>query len=154
VNLAGTVLCVWVWRRHGLTSRALWAFATLMVTWALGLGAKYVVQRARPAVEDAVANAPGYSFPSGHAMNTAAALLTLTLLVWPLLAPRARTVAVAVAVAAVLLTGVDRVMLGVHYPSDVVAGFLLGTAMAGASYLGYVGWNPVHPHDDTTGGPA
>ena len=40
---------------------------------------------------------------------------------------------VAVAVAAVLLTGVDRVMLGVHYPSDVVAGVVLGCAAAGGT---------------------
>ena len=154
VNLAVTLLCVWVWRRPGLRSRALWAFVTLMTTWALGLGAKYVVQRSRPMVEDAVAHAPGYSFPSGHAMNTAAAGVTLTLLVWPLLGRRGRAVTVTVVTAAVLLTGADRVMLGVHYPSDVVAGFLLGSAMAGASYLGWTGWNPVHHHDDEKGGPS
>lgn len=152
VNLAVTLLCVWVGRRPGLRSRALWAFVTLMTTWALGLGAKYLVQRGRPMVEDAVAHAPGYSFPSGHAMNTAAAGVVVTLLVWPLLGRRGRAVTATVVTAAVLLTGADRVMLGVHYPSDVVAGFLLGSAMAGASYLGWTGWNPVH-HDDEKGGP-
>lgn len=152
VNLAVTLVCVWVARRPGLRSRALWAFVTLMSTWALGLGAKYLVQRSRPIVEDAVAHAPGYSFPSGHAMNAAAAGVTLTLLLWPLLGRRGRVVTVTLVTAAVLLTGVDRVMLGVHYPSDVVAGFLLGSAMAGASYLGYVGWNPAHPHDHEKGG--
>jgi membrane-associated phospholipid phosphatase len=73
VNLAVTAVCVWAWRRHGLRTRALWAFATLMVAWGVQLVAKQVVQRARPVVEDAVAHAPGYSFPSGHAANTAAA---------------------------------------------------------------------------------
>lgn len=154
VNLVGGLLCLWVWRRHGLGSRALWAAVTLLVTWNLGLGVKYLVGRARPVVEDALERAPGYSFPSGHAMNAAAAGLTLALLVWPLLGPRGRVAVASATAAAVVLTAVDRVMLGVHYPSDVVAGIVLGTAMAGASYLGYLGWNPTHPGTDDPHDPS
>src|SRR6478736_1047135 len=75
------LVCLWVWRRHGLATRALWAFVTLMSAWVLQVGAKALVQRARPVVDDALEHAPGSSFPSGHATNTAAAALTLTLLV-------------------------------------------------------------------------
>ncbi|WP_448059661.1 phosphatase PAP2 family protein [Cellulomonas hominis] len=139
VYLGGTLLCLWVWRRHGLRTRALWAVSTLMASWGLALLAKLAVQRARPVVEDAVSNAPGYSFPSGHAANTAAAGLTLTLLVWPLLSRRARVAVPLLVVAVVGATGVDRVLLGVHYPSDVAAGWLLGCALAGGSYLGFIG---------------
>jgi len=142
VNLAGTLLCVWVWRRHGLRTRALWAFVTLMISWNVSLDVKFVVQRARPAVENAVAVAPGYSFPSGHAANTAAAGITLTVLVWPLLGPKARAVVPVAVTMAVILTALDRVLLGVHYPSDVVGGVALGGALAGASYLGYLRSNP------------
>jgi membrane-associated phospholipid phosphatase len=149
LNLAATALCVWVWRRHGLATRALWAFLTIMAAWAIQLGAKGLVQRARPVVQHAVEHAPGSSFPSGHAMNTAAVAVTLTLLVWPLLGPRGRVVVPVVAGTCVLLTGVDRVMLGVHFPSDVVAGFALGTALAGASYLGYSGWSAVAPDQES-----
>jgi len=149
VNLAATLVCVWVWRRHGLTTRALWAFLTIMAAWAIQLGAKGLVQRARPVVEDAVAHAPGSSFPSGHATNTAAVALTLTLLLWPLLGRRGRVAVPLVAATATLLTGLDRVLLGVHYPSDVVAGFALGTALAGASYLGYSGWSAAPPDQET-----
>ncbi len=149
LNLAATLVCVWVWRRHGLTTRALWAFLTIMAAWALQLGAKGLVQRARPVVEDAVAHAPGSSFPSGHATNTAAVALTLTLLLWPLLGRPGRVVVALVAATCTVLTGVDRVLLGVHYPSDVVAGFALGTALAGASYLGYSGWSAM-PSDRET----
>lgn len=149
VNLAATLVCVWVWRRHGLTTRALWAFLTIMAAWAVQLGAKGLVQRARPVVEDALEHAPGSSFPSGHATNTAAVALTLTLLVWPLLGRRGRIVVPAVAATCTLLTGLDRVLLGVHYPSDVVAGFALGTALAGASYLGYSGWSATPPDPET-----
>jgi len=152
VNLAVALVCLWAWRRRGLRTRALWAFVTLIVTWNLGLVVKQIVQRARPLVEDPVAHAPGYSFPSGHATNVASAGLTLTLLVWPLLGPRGRVAMPAAVAVVVLLTALDRVYLGAHYPSDVVGGIVLGTAMAGASYLGYLGWNPPVPRDEPTAG--
>ena len=147
VNLAVTVLCLWVWRRHGLRTRATWAFVTLMVAWGLNLVVKEAVQRARPVVADSVVHAPGFSFPSGHAMNTAVAGFVVTALLWPLLGRRGRAGVLAGVSAVVVITGVDRVMLGAHYPSDVVAGVLLGGATAGGSLLGYLGWNPAHPAD-------
>ena len=49
------------------------------------------------------------------------------------------------AVVVVGTTAVDRVLLGVHYPSDVTVGVLTGVGLALASYAGYVGWNPPHP---------
>ena len=146
VNLAVTLVCLWAWRRHGLRTRAMWAFVTLMVAWGLQLAAKGVVQRARPVVDEAVAHAPGYSFPSGHAANTAAAGVVLTTLVWPLLGRRGRVVVPTLVTIAVLVTAADRVLLGVHYPSDVVAGIAFGVAVTGASFAGYVGHTPRVPH--------
>ncbi len=142
VNLVVTGLCVWAWRRHGLRTRAQWAFVTLMVAWGLQLLAKLVVQRTRPVVEDAVAHSGGFSFPSGHAANTAAAVTVATVLVWPLLGRRGRVVVPAVAVALAVLTAADRVLLGVHYPSDVVAGLVFGVAVTTASFVGYRGRTP------------
>jgi membrane-associated phospholipid phosphatase len=150
VNLAAALVCLWVWRRRGMTSRALWAFLTILVAWNLGLVVKFVVQRARPVVEEALTHAPGYSFPSGHTTNIAATGLTVILLVWPLLGPKGRVVAPVLVGLAVLLTAVDRVLIGAHYPSDTVAGILLGVAMAGGSYLGYIGWRPpLLTHNET-----
>lgn len=140
VNVAGTVVCLWVARR--MPSRALWAFGTLMVTWGLTNVAKLAVSRARPVVEDALVDPPGGSFPSGHATASAVAAVTLTVLLWPLLGPRGRVVVPVCGGLVVLVTCADRVMLGAHYPSDVLAGVLLGTAMAGASAIGYLGWSP------------
>lgn len=142
-----TVVCVIVWRRYHLRSRALWAFVTMMVAWALQLGIKEVVQRARPVVSDPVSSAPGYSFPSGHVANVAAIATVLILLLWPLLSPTARRWMVATFSLVVLLTCLDRVFLGVHYPSDVVAGVLFGVGLGAASYLGYLGWDPTGPDD-------
>lgn len=147
VNLAVTAVCVWAWRRHGLGTRALRAFTTLMVAWGLGNAVKLLVARARPVVEDALNHAPGYSFPSGHATNTTAAGIILVLLLWPILGRTGRVALTAGVAFAVVVTALDRVLLGAHYPSDVVAGVALGAAMAGASYLGNLGWHPSNVKD-------
>lgn len=143
VYLGASVVCLWVWRRHRLTSRAVWAFVTMMVCWNVALDLKYLVQRARPVVEDALTHAPGYSFPSGHAANSAAAATALLVLLWPVLTRRGRHTALAAAAVVVVVTAADRVLLGVHYPSDVVAGVVVGVGMVLASYAGYLGWNPL-----------
>ena len=147
VYIIGTIVCVVVWRRHGLRSRALWAFVTMMVAWNLQLVLKEVVRRARPVVSDPVSHAPGYSFPSGHVANAAAAAAVMVLLLWPLLTPVARRWLVAGLTAFVVMTSLDRVFLGVHFPSDAVAGVLFGVGLATASYFGYLGWNPASPDD-------
>lgn len=143
VYAAGTVACLVAWRRHRLGTRAAWAFATMMAAWALQFGLKEVVQRARPTVADPISSAPGFSFPSGHVANVAAASTVLVLLFWPRLSPVGRRVAMAAVVVFTGITGADRMLLGVHYPSDVAAGVIFGVGLAGASYVGYLGWNPV-----------
>ncbi len=148
VYLVGTGVCVWIWARRGLRSRAVWGFVTMMAAWNIALDLKYLVQRTRPVIADPVSHAPGYSFPSGHAANTAAAATVVTLMVWPLLrSTGARYAVVVLAAILVALTAADRVFLGVHFPSDVVAGVLVGCGLAWASYVGYRGWNPVHPRE-------
>jgi undecaprenyl-diphosphatase len=120
----------------------------MMVAWNIALDLKYVVQRTRPIVTDPVSSAPGYSFPSGHAANSAAAATTIVIMIWPLLTTTAaKVVACSVASAIVVLTALDRVFLGVHFPSDVTAGVLVGSGLVLASYAGYRGWNPAHPAD-------
>jgi membrane-associated phospholipid phosphatase len=155
--VVGTLLCLWVWLAKGLRTRAWWAFGTMMVAWFIGLVAKLAFQRARPVVEDPVSEAPGYSFPSGHALNSAAFSTIVVILLWPLLKPLwARVTAVALAVVVILVTALDRVFLGVHYPSDVTVGIVTGVGLALASYAGYVGWNPPDPTeaDDPDVGPT
>lgn len=135
--------CLWVWRRRQLTTRALWAFVTMMVGWNLALDLKYLVQRARPIVADPVSHSPGYSFPSGHAANATIAATAMVLLFWPLMQRTAvRAAAIGVAAVFVLVTCLDRVFLGVHFPSDVTGGVLLGAGLVLASYVGYVDWRP------------
>ena len=139
LHLVGTLVCLWAWRAKDLRNRALWAFATLMVGWFIGWAAKLLVQRARPVVEDPVSHADGYSFPSGHALNIAVWASVMVFLLWPLLSGTARRVAVVVAALVVLLVGSDRMFLGAHFPSDVLAGVLLGLGITFSSWIGFIG---------------
>lgn len=148
VNIAGVAVCAWVWRRHALPGRAVWAAGTLLASWGLTNLLKAVIDRARPVVDDALVHAPGGSFPSGHATASAVAGVTLTVLLWPLLGARARVLVPGLAAVLVVTTCADRVLLGAHFPSDVVGGLLLGAAMAGASAVGYLGLASSSPVPD------
>jgi undecaprenyl-diphosphatase len=137
--ILATGVAVWAWLRRGLRNRALWAFVTMMLAWNVGLLAKSLVQRARPVVDDPISHSPGYSFPSGHAFNVAVITTALVFLLWPILSRTGRRVAVAVAVVVAAVVGMDRMFLGVHFPSDVAAGWILGLGITFSSWLGFIG---------------
>ncbi|HYN96008.1 MAG TPA: phosphatase PAP2 family protein [Pilimelia sp.] len=101
---------------------------------------KLLVGRLRPVVEDPVASAPGNSFPSGHALGSMVVYGAIVLIFLPVLAPRFRKVLIGLAAAAVLLVGVTRVALGVHFVSDVLAGWLLGAAWLGVTAYAFQLW--------------
>ena len=136
---ACTVVVVWVGVVKQLRGRALWAFVTMMTGWAIGGVAKLLVQRVRPIVDQPLSHSPGYSFPSGHALNIALASSVMVVLLWPLLGRTGRLIAVGLAILAVLAVGSDRILLGVHFPSDVIAGWLLGLGITVTSWLGFTG---------------
>jgi undecaprenyl-diphosphatase len=80
-------------------------------------------------LEDPLARAGGLSFPSGHAFGVIVGCGVLLLLVTPLLRGRlARAAAWAAGIVVVAVVGFSRVGLGVHFPTDVVAGYVLGLA--------------------------
>jgi undecaprenyl-diphosphatase len=132
-----TVAVVWIGVTKNLRGRALWAFVTMMTGWAIGAIAKLLVQRVRPVVDEPLSHSAGYSFPSGHALNIAVAGSVMVVLVWPLLKRTGRWLAVGLAGIAGLAVGLDRILLGVHFPSDVVAGWLLGLGITAASWIGF-----------------
>jgi membrane-associated phospholipid phosphatase len=124
-----------LWR--GRARLAFWAVLAMTVGGLAGLLGKLATARERPTFPDPVGHASGYSFPSGHALNAALGVLVLLVVVLPLLRGRAaRVAAVLAGVTVVVVTGLDRVALGVHYLTDVVGAWLLaalvvaGTALA------------------------
>jgi membrane-associated phospholipid phosphatase len=102
-------------------------------------------------LSDPVAHAGGNSFPSGHAQAAVVCYGVLLLVFMPALSRAWRRVAVTVAVLMVLGIGFSRVALGVHYVSDVVAGYVLGAAWLVAMTATFSAWRrelgrpPVHP---------
>jgi undecaprenyl-diphosphatase len=139
VYLVATLVVIWVWRSKNLGGRALWAFVTMMIGWGIGGTTKPLTQRARPVVDDSVPHAQGYSFPSGHALNITLAAGVLVFLLWPILSATQRRIAVAVAVVVSLVVGLDRLFIGAHFPSDILAGHVLGLGIMFASWIGFIG---------------
>jgi undecaprenyl-diphosphatase len=94
--------------------------------------AKTVVGRARPPIGLRLVNETEPSFPSGHAADSAALFLALGLVlaVFVLRRPLVRAVSVTSALVLAAAVGLSRLVLGVHWPTDVVAGWALGTAAA------------------------
>ncbi|TDC39283.1 phosphatase PAP2 family protein [Micromonospora sp. 15K316] len=101
---------------------------------------KTLVGRLRPIVDVPVASAPGNSFPSGHALGSFVAYGALLLVFLPALAPRWRKPAIALVAALVAVIGLTRIALGVHFVSDVLAGWLLGAAWLGVTAYAFRLW--------------
>ena len=136
VALGGVLLMA----ARGQRRLALWAGTTVAVAGVTGFVLKLVVARSRPSLPDPVSAAPGSSFPSGHALNSMAILGVLVLLVLPMVPRPWRPLVWALAGAAVALVGFARVALGVHYVSDVVAGWLIGAGLVAVTVVAFETW--------------
>jgi len=132
-------VAVWLaWRR--LPRLAVFVVVTVAGSALLNALVKLVVHRARPVVADPVAHAAGKSFPSGHAQSAIVAASVLLLVFLPVVRSRWRPLAAAVALAMVLAIGFARVTLGVHFVSDVLAGYALGAAWVAAMIAAFNAW--------------
>lgn len=122
--ILGTVLTAWlVWKnqRH----HAIILAATLLGAAALDGTLKLAFRRPRPQPFFDTPLPASYSFPSGHALFAVCMYLTIA---WILAAeyPRARWATWTVALLLILGIGLSRIYLGVHYPTDVLGGYLAG----------------------------
>jgi undecaprenyl-diphosphatase len=120
----------------GKAKAALFIFASVAGGQVLSSLLKLGVERPRPDLVSHLAEVYTLSFPSGHAMLSAVTYLTLGSLLARVLPGRMlKTYVLAVAVIATLLVGISRVYLGVHWPSDVLAGWCAGSAWAMLCWL-------------------
>lgn len=120
---AGFAVALWLW----ITGRGRLAAALLLVIL-IGRGLsevqKYWIDRPRPNFEPHLVFVKSPSFPSGHATSSMIFYLTLSMALVP--EGQQRRIAVAAAIILSLLIGTSRVMLGVHWSSDVVGGWSFG----------------------------
>jgi membrane-associated phospholipid phosphatase len=125
--VAGVTAAYLVWRARGRDAALVAvAFAgAQLLTWIL----KATFERPRPAFDDPVATAGWFSFPSGHALSSIAVYGTLAyLLAGALRSWRTRAAGLAGVALLVAAIGFSRLYLGVHYLTDVLAGYSAGLA--------------------------
>jgi undecaprenyl-diphosphatase len=116
---------------QGLYRNGLFIFAASAGGWVLNWLLKMGFARARPSVVPHLREVVSSSFPSGHALTSAAVYLTLGALLMRIAEGRlTKYYCIAIAMFVTFLVGASRVFLGVHYPSDVLAGWLIGMSWA------------------------
>ncbi|MEH7180310.1 phosphatase PAP2 family protein [Neobacillus vireti] len=99
----------------------------------LNMVLKEIFQRARPDLNRLI-EISGYSFPSGHAMNAFTVYGILTFLLWRhIFNLTGRTLLLLFSSFVVFMIGVSRIYLGVHYPSDIIGGYLASGCWLAAS---------------------
>jgi membrane-associated phospholipid phosphatase len=97
---------------------------------------KTIVERPRPAANAGMAEAHGFSFPSAHSATSVAVYATIAfILVRASRRPHNRVAVASLAAALVLAVGLSRVLLGAHYPTDVLAGWTFGALVASLCWL-------------------
>jgi undecaprenyl-diphosphatase len=150
LGIAVALAAVYVFWR-GRRRLALYLAVTAIGGGLVDTAVKLLVNRPRPDAHAALVHALGKSFPSGHAMSSTVTYGALLLVFLPALPRRGKFVAFVATIALVLLIGMSRLMLGVHFISDVVAGYVLGLAWLIGSTAAFSIWRkeegktPVHP---------
>ncbi|GAA1391228.1 hypothetical protein GCM10009613_33270 [Pseudonocardia kongjuensis] len=116
------------WR--GFRAEGLCVALVPLLTSVVFTALKRVLDRPRPPEELQVMAVANESLPSGHAAMAAAAWTVLVLVLWPRCAARGRALLAGFAVLWVVAVGITRIYLGVHWLSDVLAGWALGAGLA------------------------
>ncbi len=124
---AVALIALWLWHKQR-TGEALLTIFAVGGSALMNVGLKLYFHRQRPEVSWALAHESSFSFPSGHSV---AAICLYGILAYVVIARvkslSARAAILGTAVLLVLGIGLSRIYLGVHYPSDVAAGYLVGS---------------------------
>lgn len=124
------LVAVLAWRRR--VREGLFAGIALGGSAVLNVAAKQLFARERPSLWASIAPETTYSFPSGHAMGAMSLACVIVLLAWH---TRGRMPAIVLMGAFTAGVAASRVYLGVHYPSDILAGWAAAMAWVVAVYL-------------------
>ena len=125
---------------HGGRKLAIFLAVTCLGGGLVDTIVKVVVGRPRPVVEQPIVEAFGNSFPSGHSMASVVCYGALLLVFMPLMSNRVRNLAIGAYALLVIAIGFSRLMLGVHFISDVLGGYVLGVAWLAASVAAFEIW--------------
>ncbi len=115
-----TTVAVLILLRRGRRGDAIFLVLSVGGAMLINVILKQIFERARPSLWVSISPENSFSFPSGHAMSSMSLAAALVIIVW---STRWRWPALALAVIYVAGVGVSRVYLGVHYPSDILAGW-------------------------------
>jgi undecaprenyl-diphosphatase len=129
----GSGLCIWgtvtlvglLAIRRGRWQLALLLAGNAVLAWAVNVGLKAWFVRERPSLFDEIVRPSSWSFPSGHSMSAVQIWGTIAAVLIALY-PARRVIIVPCAVLLIAGIGLSRVYLGVHWPTDVLAGFAAG----------------------------
>jgi undecaprenyl-diphosphatase len=125
VLIAGIVTVGLAWGKH--KHEAVLFITVLVIGLLLNILLKMIFQRPRPDFDPILDMSSSYSFPSGHAMNSFIFYTILAYFVYHFTRNKFLSLlAIVVALIFIFLIGLSRVYLGVHYPSDVLAGYIAG----------------------------
>ena len=138
ITLVAIVIVLLLIRRR--PRLALYLAATGIGALLLDPSLKTLVGRVRPVVADPIAHGQGNSFPSGHALGSMIVYGMLTLVFLSMVRGKGRPWFVAVMALLVFAIGFTRVALGVHFVSDVLAGWLLGAAWISVTAYAFRVW--------------
>ncbi len=125
-----TLVVALAWRRRFRES--IYAAVALGGSALLNIAAKQAFARDRPSLWESISPEHSFSFPSGHAMGSMTLAVVLMLLALP---TRWRWSAIVAMGVFVPMVGLSRIYLGVHYPSDILAGTIAAVAWCTLSYL-------------------
>ena len=127
----GTLGALRLWLQKRIRAGWFWGLS-IGGSGALNMVVKLFFHRDRPTLWASIAPEHDYSFPSGHSMLSASIGVAVLLLLWP---TRWRRLALVFAVGWPLIVGLSRLYIGVHFPSDVLAGWCAGAAWTTGVYF-------------------
>jgi len=146
VSMAVLALVVALWLLYrGRRVDAVLVFGAMAGASLVFRGLKLLIDRPRPPLESRLVDVTNESLPSGHATMSVVVIATLVVLAWAGLGHAARVVMIAAAAVWIGGVGATRIYLGVHWFSDVVAGWLVGGAWWAICVVVWSWWRARHP---------